>query len=130
MFYELKRLLFFLLFFHYSLSFSTSKMISKAWGSTPITFYITQREAQMMKIKEVIGDRVVIDDGQFYLKTILQFVHLPLACWKTEVYIEIIASQWGEPACTQRAVFLDFVVPNVFPNIFPIAPHVIPYSFL
>jgi hypothetical protein len=43
-------------------------MISKAWGSTPIAFYITQNEAQMMKIKEVIGDRVMIDDGQFYLK--------------------------------------------------------------
>jgi hypothetical protein len=37
-----KSLFFFFLFFHYSFFLCTSKMISRAWGSAPIAFLITQ----------------------------------------------------------------------------------------
>ncbi len=44
------KLNFLLAIFSLLLFISTSKMTSKALGSIPITFYITQNEAQMMKI--------------------------------------------------------------------------------
>jgi hypothetical protein len=66
-FCELKRLFFFLLAFHYSFSFALQRWFPKLEVALPYDFKSLKMKQRWQASKKVFSDRVVIDDGQFYL---------------------------------------------------------------
>jgi len=66
MFCELKSLLFFLLYSHYSFSFAFQRFFLELEVAFPYHFKLLKMKHKWWRSKEVIDDTIIIGDEQFY----------------------------------------------------------------